>query len=229
VRSDVAITVERACKGRIRTSPRAESARPRIHGGIRDGILDTSKRKERAMSAPILVTYATEHGSTQEVAAAIASALRREGLETDLLPASEVDDLTGYRGVVLGSAIYIGRLHSDAVGFLRRHERALELLPLAVFAMGPRTLEPSEIRGSRQQLRHALAKFGDIEPDPVAVFGGVIAPETLRFPLNRLHASDARDWDDIDAFAVTCAHAYDYGKAAEALGEHRSGLPKTPR
>ena len=106
------------------------------------------------MSAPILVTYATEHGSTREVAAAIAAALRREGLETDLQAASEVDDLAEYRGVILGSAIYIGRLHSDAVGFLRRHQRALGLLPLAIFAMGPRTLEPSEIKGSREQLLH---------------------------------------------------------------------------
>lgn len=181
------------------------------------------------MSAPILVTYATEHGSTQEVASAIASALRREGLTTDLQPASEVDDLTDYRGVILGSALYIGRLHSDAVGFLHRHQRALELLPLAVFAIGPRTLEPREIKGSRHQLRHALARFGELDPYPVAVFGGVIAPETLRFPLNRLRASDARDWDDIDAFAIKCAREYDYGKAAAALTELRSELPQTPR
>jgi menaquinone-dependent protoporphyrinogen oxidase len=177
------------------------------------------------MSAPILVTYATEHGSTQEVAAAVAATLRREGLEADVRPASEVDDLTGYGGVILGGAIYIGRLHPDAVGFLRRHERALALMPLAVFAMGPQTLEPSEVKGSREQLRRALAKFEGIEPDPVAVFGGVIAPETLRFPFNRLHASDARDWDDIDAFAVKCAREYDYGKAAAALRELRSELP----
>lgn len=181
------------------------------------------------MSAPILVTYATEHGSTREVAAAIAATLRREGLETDLQAASEVDDLAEYRGVILGSAIYIGRLHSDAVGFLRRHQRALGLLPLAIFAMGPRTLEPSEIKGSREQLRRALAKFDKLEPFAVAVFGGVIAPETLRFPLNRLHASDARDWDDIDAFAVKCAREYDYGKAAAALRELRSELPQTHR
>ena len=181
------------------------------------------------MLAPILVTYATEHGSTKEVAAAVAAALRREGLEAHLRPASEVDDLTDYRGVILGSAIYIGRLHSDAVGFLHRHQRPLGLMPLAVFAMGPRTLEPSDIKASREQLRRALAKFDGVEPYPVAVFGGVISPKTLRFPLSRLHASDARDWDDIDAFARKCARDYDYGKAAAALRELRSELPQTYR
>ena len=181
------------------------------------------------MSAPILITYATEHGSTQEVAAAIAAALRREGLGADLRPAADVDDLGAYRGVILGSAIYIGRLHSDAVGFLHRHHRELVLLPFAVFAMGPRTLDPSDLKGSREQLRRALAKFKGLEPHALAVFGGVIAPETLRFPFNRLHASDARDWDDIDAFAVDCAREYDYGKAAADLAEARSELPQTHR
>jgi menaquinone-dependent protoporphyrinogen oxidase len=181
------------------------------------------------MSATILVAYATEQGSTGEVAAAVAARLRREGLEVELRPADEVADLSPYRGVVLGCAIYMGRLHHDADAFLHRYHAELALLPTAVFAMGPKTLDPSDVASSRNQLAKALAKAPDVNPYEIAVFGGVIDPKTLAFPFNRLHPSDARDWDDIDAFALRCALAYDYGKAADALSEPRSELPQTYR
>jgi menaquinone-dependent protoporphyrinogen oxidase len=181
------------------------------------------------MSTPILVAYATQHGSTGEVAAAVAARLRQVGLDVDLHPAAEVADVSPYRGVVLGSAIYTGRLHHDAVAFLHRHHGELALLPIAIFAMGPKTLDPSDVASSRKQLAKALAKAPDVDPYEVAVFGGVIDPKTLGFPFNRLHASDARDWDEIDAFALRCAATYDYGKAAADLSELRSELPQTHR
>ena len=181
------------------------------------------------MTSPLLVAYASEHGSTREVAAAIAARLREEGLQVELRPALEVTDVSPYCGVILGGAIYVGRLHPEAVGFLHRHQADLAVLPIAVFALGPRTLEPSDLASSRNQLQRALAKAPDVSPYEIAVFGGVIDPKELRFPLNHLHASDARDWDEIDAFALRCAKAYDYGKAAEALGDLRSEVPQTHR
>lgn len=181
------------------------------------------------MIAPVLVAYATEHGSTGEVASAIAARLRETGLEADVLPARDVSDLTPYSGVVLGGAIYMGRLHAEAVGFLHRHHAALAVLPIAIFALGPRTLDPSDLAASRKQLVRALEKEPDVDPYEIAVFGGVIDPTQLRFPLNHLHASDARDWDDIDRFAYRCAKAYDYGKAAVALSDPRSEVPQTHR
>jgi menaquinone-dependent protoporphyrinogen oxidase len=51
------------------------------------------------------------------------------------------------------------------------------------------------------QLDKALQKTPAVEPRAIAVFGGVIDPAKLRFPLNRMPASDARDWDAIEAWA----------------------------
>ena len=42
----------------------------------------------------ILVTYASKHGSTEEVAEAVAERLREAGLLTHLVPAAEVEDST---------------------------------------------------------------------------------------------------------------------------------------
>jgi hypothetical protein len=39
----------------------------------------------------------------------------------------------------------------------------------------------------------------------VAVFGGAIDPARLRFPFNRMPASDARDWDAIRTWTAEIA------------------------
>jgi menaquinone-dependent protoporphyrinogen oxidase len=178
---------------------------------------------------PVLVAYATRHGSTREVAAAIAARLRVDGIEAELRPAHEVTDVQPYRGVIVGGALYTGRWHKAAVALLRRHCEALASRPLAVFALGPRTLEPADLAASRQQLLSSLAKVPELEPYAAAVFGGVIDPKTFHFPLNRIHASDARDWDAIDAFAADCAAACGFGKPAGTVSDRRIELQQTPR
>ena len=67
--------------------------------------------------------------------------------------------------------------------------------------MGPRTLAESDVEDSRKQLDNALAMVPELEPVSVAVFGVVVDPAKLRFPFNRMPASDARDWDAIHAWA----------------------------
>ena len=182
------------------------------------------------MSQKIVVAYATKHGSTHEVAAAIAARLRAEGLEVELLPAHAVDDLQEYAGVVLGGSLYMGRWHEDAVALLRRHRTQLAALPVAVFALGPLTLDAQDVAGSLGQLTKAVAKAApDVDPYAVGIFGGVIDPKQLRFPFNRMRASDARDWDAVDAFAVECARAYDFGKPAEKPRDPRTELQQTHR
>jgi menaquinone-dependent protoporphyrinogen oxidase len=66
------------------------------------------------MTAPVLVAYATRYGSTQEVAETVATMLRVRGLEVDIQPMQEVRTLEGYRAVVLGAPLYVGRWHKDA-------------------------------------------------------------------------------------------------------------------
>jgi len=149
----------------------------------------------------ILIVYATKHGSTREVAATVADELAVQGFETELRPAADVDDLSAYEGVVLGTALYMGRLHRDARRFLKRHEPTLSTLPIAVFAMGPQTMERSQVRSSRQQLDRALAKTPKVRPVDTAIFGGVVEPSELHFPFNKMVQSDARDWDEIANWA----------------------------
>jgi menaquinone-dependent protoporphyrinogen oxidase len=166
------------------------------------------------MNASILVAYATKKGSTAEVAAEVAARLSAHGLVADVRAAHDVGGLDGYDGVVLGSAIYMGRLHADARDFLHRYRSKLAGLPVAVFAMGPRTLTEEDVAGSRQQLDTALAKEPMLQPLSTAIFGGVLDPSQQHFPFNRMPASDARDWDAIHSWADGIAARFELSAAA---------------
>ena len=153
------------------------------------------------MAPSILITYASKHGSTREVAEAIGRTFAELGLDVDIEPAASVHDLSWYDGVVLGTALYMGKPHADARRFLRRQHKALSALPVAVFAMGPLTTSSDDVQGAKKQLDRALATVSDIEPISTAIFGGVVDPEQLRFPFNRMKASDARNWNVIETWA----------------------------
>jgi menaquinone-dependent protoporphyrinogen oxidase len=175
------------------------------------------------MARPVLVAYASKHGSTAEVAEVVAADLAERGLAVDVHPAAEIDDVSRYGGVVLGGALYMGRLHRDARGFLRHYREALAGLPVAMFAMGPRTLAEDDVASSRAQLDHALEKISEVTPISVAIFGGVVEPGELHFPFTHVPASDARDWDAVHDWAAEIA--VQFGGSSDSPRALEAGRP----
>jgi len=163
------------------------------------------------LSALVLVAYATRYGSTQEVAEAVAATLRERGLEVELQSAGELRSVEEYQAVVLGTALYMFRLHKDARRFLARRRATLAERPVAIFALGPFNDEEKEWQGVRAQLDKELAKFPWLVPVAKEVFGGKFDPAKLRFPYNlvpalkRLPVSDIRDWKAIHEWASDVA------------------------
>jgi menaquinone-dependent protoporphyrinogen oxidase len=171
------------------------------------------------MKIKILVAFASTHGSTQEVAEAVAATLRDHGLSVDLQPARNVRTLDGYRAVVLGAPLYMFHLHKDALRFLSHHQKALiGGLPIAIFAGGPFASGDEKASGDedvwqevRRQLNQELARFPWLKPVAIEVIGGKFDPARLRFPWNlipalrRLPPSDLRDWEAIRRWATTLA------------------------
>jgi len=154
----------------------------------------------------VLVAYGSKHGSTEAVARAVASTLGRTGNPVEVHSAETVDDVDGYDAVVLGGALYMGRLHRAARRFLELHREALARLPLAVFALGQQS--PEHEPESRAQLQHALDR-AKVAPDTIAIFGGVIDPEQLHFPFNHMPETDGRDWKAIEEWALAFAATVD--------------------
>jgi menaquinone-dependent protoporphyrinogen IX oxidase len=66
----------------------------------------------------VLVTAASRHDATREIAETIADGLRRRGVDAEARPLDEVVSLDGFDAVVLGSAIYMGRWLKTAREFV---------------------------------------------------------------------------------------------------------------
>ena len=159
------------------------------------------------MSVSVLVTYATNCGSTQEVAETVAAELRTGGFTAELQPMRSVKTLNGYHAVILGAPLYIGHWHKDTRRFLMYYEKALKERPVAVFALGPLHDDEKEWRDVRIQFEQELAKFPWLKPVAIEVMGGCFNPAKLRFPFNlapllrQTPASDIRDWPAIRTWA----------------------------
>ena len=74
----------------------------------------------------VLVTAASKHGTTAEIAEAIAKVLRTTDLEVDIIAPNAVHELADYDAVVLGSGVYAGHWLKPARAFVDRHEGALQ-------------------------------------------------------------------------------------------------------
>ena len=153
------------------------------------------------MASNVLIAYASKHGTTREVAESIARTLGEGGLAVEVEEARRVRDITRYDAVVVGGGLYMGKWHADARLLLKHHRGDLAAKRLAVFGMGPDSLEESKVAESRKQLDRALAATPELEPIAVTIFGGALEPENWRFPFNRLPAFDARNWDAIQSWA----------------------------
>ena len=70
-------------------------------------------------------------------------------------------------------------------------------MPVAVFAMGPRTDTDEAWQHSRAQLDRALAKRNWLTPVAVTVFGGADPPGRSKRPQR-----DLRSWEVIHAWAA---------------------------
>ncbi|HEY5387896.1 MAG TPA: flavodoxin domain-containing protein [Thermoleophilia bacterium] len=91
----------------------------------------------------ILLVCATRHGSTVEVANAIAEELRAGGNVVDLRPAAEAPGPTGYDAVVVGGPMIMG-WHREALRYLKKHRGELERLPTALFITAASLTENGE-------------------------------------------------------------------------------------
>jgi menaquinone-dependent protoporphyrinogen IX oxidase len=79
----------------------------------------------------ILVTYATNAGSTAKVAEAIAAELGKNAA-VEILPLDKVTSLEPYSAIVLGAPMIVG-WHRGALAFLRKNQAVLSQKKLAVF------------------------------------------------------------------------------------------------
>ena len=154
----------------------------------------------------LLVASASKHGSTHEIALAIADTLRASGHEVDVrLITDEFEpDLASYDAVILGSAVYFGRWMAEARQFVERHREALSARPTWLFSSGPLGPEGDLMPVDPVQLvdiinaigaRGHQAFDGSLWPDQLGI------GEWLTIKVIQAPTGDFRDWPAIRAWA----------------------------
>ena len=161
-----------------------------------------------------LVAYASKHGATAEMAAAIGDALRRAGLAVEVVPAEDAPPPWGFNAVVLGSAVYAGSWRKEAEDYLQRNADALAQRPVWLFSSGPTGEGNVEELMEGWNFPDNLKPLADrIQPQGVAIFHGKLDPDALTFAekivlkIVKAPTGDFRRWDQIAGWAEGIAAA----------------------
>jgi menaquinone-dependent protoporphyrinogen oxidase len=153
----------------------------------------------------VLVTSASRHGSTAEIATAIGGRLRAAGLAVDVLDVDEVDTAYPYDAYVLGSAVYMGNWLRDAERFVDEHFELLRSRPVWLFSSGPigtsgvDTFDATDLAADLHAVDHRHFD-GRLDHRRLGL-GERALVRAMRVP-----DGDHRDWPAIDAWAAEIAH-----------------------
>lgn len=157
------------------------------------------------MRPNVLVTFASRHQATQEIAEAIARALVDRDIAAEVRPVGQVIDVGDYDAVVLGSAVYMNRWLGEARRFAQLHASALSSMPVWLFSSGPLGRPGHEIPPGQAADVPVLRRLTSAVDH--RTFGGRLEMKTLHFAeraiVRTVHVpeGDSRDWDAIDRFA----------------------------
>ena len=159
------------------------------------------------MTMRVLVSAATRHGATGEIAEAIRGTLVREGFDVDVIEPSRVTGLDGWDAVILGSAIYMGRWLEPARELVERNRAQLLLRPTWLFSSGPigNPPKPAEEPPEVVAITESIRALG------YRLFPGRLEKAELGFSEKaiiaalRVREGDFRPWRDIEAWAMEIA------------------------
>ncbi|MET0433040.1 MAG: flavodoxin domain-containing protein [Cellulomonas sp.] len=155
----------------------------------------------------VLVTVASRHGSTREIGVEVAEVLRAAGHDVVEADPDEVEAVDGYDAVVLGSAVYVGRLAAALRELVDRQGAQLAARPTWLFWSG-RVGEPPLPAAEPDDVRVVARR---VAARDVAAFGGRLQRDELGLAERALvamieaEAGDFRDFDEVDAWAARVA------------------------
>lgn len=151
----------------------------------------------------VLVAVGSRHGSTREIGERIAEMLREHDLQVEVDSMLNIQDLSRFDAVVIGSAVYMGKWITAARSFLERFGHDLASVPTWIFSSGPVGSPPfpMDVPASHEEAVEITAAESE------RVFAGKLDVEAINLAerlivsVIRVPTGDFRQWDEIDAWA----------------------------
>lgn len=171
----------------------------------------------------VLVTAASKHGSTAEIAEVVAEVLRSGGHQVVVEDPSTIRDLGSFDACVVGSAVYVGHWLSAARELVDRVADQLVVRPVWLFSSGP-VGEPPMPEDEAVDVDR-LARMVDARDHEV--FAGRIDRSRLGFGERALVRAlkvpegDYRDWEHVRRWSGAVVTELDTLQAASAAGPGR--------
>jgi len=160
-----------------------------------------------------LITYASEFGTTGEIAIAIGDALCEEGNKVDTKWINRVKDINNYDAVIIGSAIQFGDWMPEATEFVKNNQNILKNMPVAYF-ITCMALSRKEEGAMQQAIEYSdkLCTFvPQVKPLSIGRFAGVLDYSKIPFlkrlmvkvvmAISKVKEGDYRDWNAIRSWA----------------------------
>jgi menaquinone-dependent protoporphyrinogen oxidase len=168
----------------------------------------------------VLVTAASKHGSSAEIARTVGIVLQQAGIDVAVLAPEDVPSLEGYDAVVLGSGIYAGRWLDGAKRFIERNREALLTRRVWLFSSGPigDPPKPEGVPADAATIVQTTGARGH------KVFAGRLTKEDLSFGEKVIAAAvkapdgDFRRWDEVRAWAASIATELHPGSVPTPVG-----------
>lgn len=165
------------------------------------------------MKNKILVTYASKHGATEELAVRIGDVISNHGHEVDVLNVENVGDISGYQSIILGSAVYIGQWRKSAANFLKENESTLTDKKVWLFSTGPTGEgDPVDLMKGWKFPEGLQTIVDKIEPEDIKVFHGVLDEtklnmlEKMTVKMVKAPFGDFRDWNKVEEWAKSISN-----------------------
>lgn len=164
------------------------------------------------MSKKVLVTYATKYGATAEIAEKIAGVLKKTGATVDVEDVRNVDCLSDYETVVIGSALYMGFWRKEMARFVKKQTAVLAQKKVWIFVSGSTNDgDPVKELEGRIYPPNLQPVMDIIQPADITAFHGAIDLDKLsgfeKWVMKKMDApiGDFRNWDMISTWAKTIA------------------------
>ena len=157
----------------------------------------------------VLVAYASKYGSTGGVADAIGKDLCTKDMAADTVSIKNAGNISSYQGVVIGSAIYMGKWMPEAVDFVKENRDILRQVPVAYFLVCMTLAQPTEKNRTKvlSYMDPLLEAVPEIKPIGIGTFAGALDYKNLSWLYKKIMKSkgspegDFRDWNAIRAWA----------------------------